>query len=172
MKLKLDCCETQLKMKLTSILLRRPKSSEVLSAYLKQCNQPPWTSYFVKVSWLEGFIIEQLRNSNLQMIDSKNDLHGNTSFNFTLDTGDNYHILRTWCFPYMKFHCTKAPIRNLATENNFYEIIKVLNLGIPLVLYGFAAIYLIKHEEVVYVPETKSEVTIYFLIPEDKGSQF
>lgn len=57
-------------------------------------------------------------------------------------------------------------------ENKFYEIIKVLNLGIPLVLYGFAAIFLIKHEEVVDVPETKTKVKIYFLIPEDKGSEY
>lgn len=57
-------------------------------------------------------------------------------------------------------------------ENRFYEVIKVLNLGIPLVLYGFAAIYLIKHEEVVHVPTTNAEVKIYFLIPEDKGSRY
>jgi hypothetical protein len=99
-------------------------------------------------------------------------LKGCTSFNFTLDTGDNYHILRTWCYPYIKFHCTKSPIKDLAMENKFYEIIKVLNFGIPLVLYGIAAIFLIKHEEVVNVPETKAKVKIYFLIPEDKGSQF
>lgn len=27
----------------------KPTSSEVLTAYLMQCNEPPWTSYFVKV---------------------------------------------------------------------------------------------------------------------------
>lgn len=26
-----------------------PKVSEVLTAYLKQCNEPPWTSYFIRV---------------------------------------------------------------------------------------------------------------------------
>ena len=57
-------------------------------------------------------------------------------------------------------------------ENKFYEIIKVLNFGIPLVLYGIAAIFLIKHEEVVNMPETKAKVKIYFLIPEEKGSSF
>lgn len=30
--------------------LLRPKASEVLTAYLKQCNEPMWTSYFVRVS--------------------------------------------------------------------------------------------------------------------------
>lgn len=28
----------------------KPTSSEVLTSYIKQCNEPPWTSYFVKVS--------------------------------------------------------------------------------------------------------------------------
>lgn len=57
-------------------------------------------------------------------------------------------------------------------ENKFYEIIKVLNLGIPLVLYGCAAIFLIKHEEIVHMPATSKTVKIYFLITEDKGSRY
>lgn len=89
-----------------------------------------------------------------------------------MDTGANYHILRTWCFPYIKFHCTKSEIKDLSMENKFYELIKVLNLGIPLVLYGCAAIFLIKHDELVDVPGKDEKVKIYFLIPEDKGSQY
>lgn len=27
----------------------RPKVSAVLTQYLKQCNEPPWTSYFIRV---------------------------------------------------------------------------------------------------------------------------
>lgn len=107
-----------------------------------------------------------------QLKDCQNDLKGNTSFNFTLDTGDNYHILRTWCWPYIKFHCTKSEVKDLSMENKFYEVIKILNLGIPTVLYGLAAIFLIKHEETVDVLATKAKVKIYFLIPEEKGSQF
>lgn len=56
-------------------------------------------------------------------------------------------------------------------ENRFYEIIKVLNLGIPLLCYGVAAIWLIKHEENVLISENK-KVKIYFLIAEDKGSRY
>lgn len=33
----------------TSQHLSKPKASEVLTLYIKQCNEPPWTSYFVKV---------------------------------------------------------------------------------------------------------------------------
>lgn len=28
----------------------KPKASEVLTTYLKQCGEPPWTSFFLKVS--------------------------------------------------------------------------------------------------------------------------
>lgn len=31
-----------------SVNLVKPKASEILTAYLKQCKEPPWTSYFVK----------------------------------------------------------------------------------------------------------------------------
>lgn len=62
-------------------------------------------------------------------------------------------------------------IKDLDMENRFYEMIKILNLGIPLVCYGVAAIYLIKHEEEVLISENK-KVKIYFLIPEDKGSRY
>ncbi|XP_037877401.1 uncharacterized protein C15orf61-like isoform X5 [Bombyx mori] len=31
----------------------KPTSSEVLTAYLTQCNEPPWTSYFVKYSYVK-----------------------------------------------------------------------------------------------------------------------
>lgn len=32
-----------------SSLINKPTSSEALSCYLKQCREPPWTSYFIKV---------------------------------------------------------------------------------------------------------------------------
>ncbi len=37
-------------------------------------------------------------------------------------------------------------------------------------MYGLAATQLIRHSEVVKTPN--GEVTIFFLLPEDKGSQF
>ncbi|XP_067630370.1 uncharacterized protein C15orf61 homolog [Eurosta solidaginis] len=137
-------------MRLTTSLLK-PKASQVLTAYLKQCNEPPWTSYFVKFK------------------DVANDQRGWSHFNWTLDTGTNYHILRTGCYPYMKYHCSKRPIQDLSLEDTFFRILKVINFGLPMLFYGLAAIHLITHEEIVYLP-SGVQVSIYFLYAEDKGS--
>ncbi|KAG8181730.1 hypothetical protein JTE90_028269 [Oedothorax gibbosus] len=120
---------TRLSLKLNpSILLKRPHASEVLSCHLKQRKYPPWTSYFVK------------SNSII------NDQFGLSHFNFTVDK-ENYHILRTGCFPFIKYHCTKRPFQNLKAENNFFKALKILNLGLPTLAYGIGAYFLIKHEE-------------------------
>ncbi|XP_046688859.1 uncharacterized protein C15orf61 [Homalodisca vitripennis] len=127
----------------------KPPASLVLTNYLKQCNEPPWTSYFVKYSSVI------------------NDQRGHSHFNWKV--GDsNYHILRTGCYPYIKYHCTKRPYTDLSMDNQMMRIIKVLNLGIPTLLYGIAAIFLISHSEVVYTD--KGNVLIYFLLEEKKGS--
>lgn len=88
----------------------RPKASEVLTAYLKQSKEPPWTSYFVKYSSVV------------------NDQYGQSHFNWKV--GDsNYHILRTGCYPYIKYHCTKRPHADLSLDNTLMGAVKVLNLG-------------------------------------------
>ncbi|KAL9696355.1 hypothetical protein quinque_015640 [Culex quinquefasciatus] len=133
----------------------KPKVSEVLTAYLKQCNEPPWTSYFIKYS------------------DVQNDHFGRSHFNWTLPhTGTNYHILRTGCYPYMKYHCTKRPLQDLSVEDTFFRVIKVLNLGLPMLGYGLAARFLIRHVELVEMGEGRSPVPIYFLYEEDKGAEY
>ena len=131
----------------------KPKASEVLTAYLKQCNEPPWTSYFIKQK------------------DVINDQFGRSHFNWTLDTGANYHILRTGCFPYIKYHCTSRPIQDLSLDDNFFKFMKIINLGIPTLFYGLAAKFLIRHIEIVEMPGGQ-KIPIYFLYEEDKGSQY
>lgn len=94
-----------------SILVRnKPNVSEVLTSYLKQCNEPPWTSYFVKYENI------------------KDDQWGKSHFNWSVGSS-NYHILRTGCYPYIKYHCSKRPYEDLSIEDNFFRIIKCLNLG-------------------------------------------
>ncbi|XP_038116020.1 uncharacterized protein C15orf61 homolog [Culex quinquefasciatus] len=133
----------------------KPKVSEVLTAYLKQCNEPPWTSYFIKYR------------------DVQNDHFGRSHFNWTLPhTGTNYHILRTGCYPYMKYHCTKRPLQDLSVEDTFFRVIKVLNLGLPMLGYGLAARFLIRHVELVEMGEGRRPVPIYFLYEEDKGAEY
>lgn len=127
----------------------KPTSSEVLTNYLVQCKEPPWTSYFVKYSSVTD------------------DQWGKSHFNWKVKDS-NYHILRTGCYPYIKYHCTKRSMEDLSVDDYFFRFIKVLNLGIPCLAYGCAASFLITHKELVETP--KGNVFIYFLYEEDKGS--
>ncbi|XP_050432458.1 uncharacterized protein C15orf61 homolog [Adelges cooleyi] len=126
-----------------------PKASAVLTKYLEQSNEPPWTSFFIKYSSVN------------------NDQHGLSHFNWKVGNS-NYHILRSGCFPYIKYHCTKRPFENLSTEDSLFYVLKIINLGIPLLVYGISAIFMITYKEKVQTPE--GEVYVYFLLKEDKGS--
>lgn len=119
--------------------LIKPKASDVLTTYLKQCNEPPWTSYFIKVC-LSRLIFrlyilnhDDVKNEKktiiLQYRDVDNDQWGKSHFNWTLASGTNYHILRTGCYPYLKYHCSKCKYQDLSLDDNFFRIMKVINLG-------------------------------------------
>ncbi|CAG0917045.1 unnamed protein product [Notodromas monacha] len=130
----------------------KPEASLVLSLHLRKRNYPPWTSFFIRQS------------------DVTNDQWGWTHFNWTVD-GLNYHILRTGCYPYIKYHCTKRPLADLRLEDWFFGAIKLMNLGIPCLAYGTAARFLIRSRETVQTP-SGVEVSIYFLIKENHGAEF
>ncbi|UJR07932.1 hypothetical protein I4U23_012215 [Adineta vaga] len=130
-----------------------PKASEVLRCHIQQRNYPPWTSYF------------------LSQFDCLNDQFGQSHFEFDID-GHNYHILRTGCFPYIKYHCTQRPkTLDLSSENRLYTFFKLFNLGLPTLMYGLSAIFLIRHYEIVKTKQHGS-VKIYFLLKEDSGVSF
>ena len=83
-----------------------------------------------------------------------------------------YSFLISGCFPYIKYHCTQRRKTNdLLYENRLYNFFKILNLGIPTLMYGLVAIFLIRHYEIVNVNSYDS-VKIYFLIKENYGALF
>ncbi|XP_043289474.1 uncharacterized protein C15orf61 isoform X2 [Venturia canescens] len=125
----------------------KPLASEVLTRYLLQSKEPPWTSYFVKY------------------VDVVNDQRGMSHFNWPAGTS-NYHILRTGCFPYIKYHCTKRPKEDLSLDDKFYKAIKIINLGIPTLMYGLAATQLIRHEEMVTTSQGRIPARGRIEIPE------
>jgi len=133
-----------------SFYSRRPLASRVVFDYLRQQNYPTWTSFFI-------------RYRNIQ-----DDQIGEKHFNFQVDQ-HNYHILRVGCFPFIKYHCTKRPIADLTIENRLYRLITICNLGIPCLIYGISAIFLIRHTDylIITINDRRISIPIYFLILED-----
>jgi len=127
----------------------KPKASTVLTFHLRQRGYPHWTSYSVKYK------------------DVVNDQWGRSHFNWDVD-GYNYHILRTGCWPFMKYHVSRRSHQDLSLDDTFFRCLKVLNLGIPTLAYGLGCWLVITCQE--DIATDKGTVTIYFAIPEDKGA--
>ncbi|XP_028306823.1 uncharacterized protein C15orf61 homolog [Gouania willdenowi] len=129
----------------------RPTSSEVLTQHLLQRKLPPWTSFCVRYSSVH------------------NDQFGLSNFNWKVQEV-NYHILRTGCFPFIKYHCTKAPQHDLDLEDKFFTMLKVINLGIPCVAYGIGCWMVVGATESVHT--SAGPVTVYFAYKEEEGAQY
>ncbi|CAG2237352.1 Uncharacterized protein C15orf61 homolog,Uncharacterized protein C15orf61 [Mytilus edulis] len=97
-----------------------------------------------------------------------NDKFGKSHFNWCVD-GANYHVLRTGCYPFIKFHCTKRPYQDLYSEDQFFTVLKIINLGVPTLTYGFASWMFRRFEEDVKTP--KGIVKVYFMNKEDPYSR-
>uniref|UniRef100_H2YEA0 Uncharacterized protein n=1 Tax=Ciona savignyi TaxID=51511 RepID=H2YEA0_CIOSA len=128
-----------------------PTASLVLSEHLKSRNYPHWTSYFVKYK------------------DVKDDQRGKSHFNWSV-RGHNYHILRTGCWPFIKYHCTKRPFEDLSRDDKFFRVLKILNLGIPCLAYGVGSWFLISSTEIVKTGH--GDVTLYFLYQENPNARY
>lgn len=82
------------------------------------------------------------------------------------------YLFYSGCFPYIKYHCSQRPKGDdLTFDNRLYTIFKCFNLGIPTLMYGLAAIFLIRHSELVYINRNVS-IKIYFLLKENPGASF
>lgn len=100
---------TLLKKIFTNKLCGKPTASQVLTAHLTARNSP-WTSFFIPYSCII------------------NDHWGWSHFNWSAG-GCNYQILRTGCYPYIKYHCSRRSVSDLTFEDKFFKAIKILNLG-------------------------------------------
>lgn len=91
-----------------------PKASKVLDSYLRQ-ERPHWTAFFVKYK------------------DIQNDQFTQTCFIHKVDDSE-YLILRTGCFPFIKYHCsrinkTEYDIKQIEFQDKFFGLIKLMNFG-------------------------------------------
>ena len=128
----------------------RPQASAVLRSYLKQKRYPHWTSFFVRYS------------------DVRDDNHGRSHFNFSA-ADCNYEILRTGCYPFIKYHCTRTePGNDLRWSDRLITGLKFSQGFLPCLVYGVYAWFLISHFEVV----EEFEVRLYYLYKEEENSRY
>ena len=88
----------------------KPNASNLLSFYLKHKDYPDLIAFAVLKK------------------DVKDDHFARSYFNWNVE-GINFCVLRTGCYPFVKYHCTKSPALDLTLQNNFFTFLKIINLG-------------------------------------------
>ncbi|XP_076443367.1 uncharacterized protein C15orf61-like isoform X2 [Babylonia areolata] len=119
---------------------------------------------------IRHFIVSRARHSNKPLASERavvNDQFGRSHFNWAVG-GANYHVLRTGCFPYIKYHCSRRGPQDLDREDRFYTWLKLVNLGIPTLAYGVGSWMLVRVTE--EVQTSKGKVKVFFLNQEDPGA--
>jgi len=129
----------------------KPLSSEVLTLHLQQRFLPHWTAFCM-------FQHEVI-----------NDQFGKSHFNWEVD-GKNYQVLRTGCYPFIKYHCSSRPYSDLNFDNKFYGALKILNLGIPTLAYGIVSWLFVKHSDHVLMPDG-NKIKVFFWFKEIPGAK-
>lgn len=142
----------RLRVRLNQQRRKKPLASEVLTCHLRQRHLPYWTSFCVYYH------------------DVTNDQFGLSYFNWKVD-GKNYQILRTGCFPFIKYHCSSRAYSDLEVENAFYTFLKCLNLGIPTLAYGIVSWFLVRYSENVVLVDGTT-VKVYFLNKERPDAMY
>jgi hypothetical protein len=81
-----------------------------------------------------------------------------------------YDVYRTGCFPMIKFFCNKTLHSNSSSaadaakfEDRLLRLIKIVNIGIPTLLYGIASMFLIRSCTCVSIAPNNQHVQVFFL---------
>ena len=134
----------------------RPRASSILTHHLAQCEarQQYWTSFFVPYRCL------------------LDDHFAMSNFYFTTASGASYEILRTGCWPYIKYHCTRVKTTpDLTLTNATIRACKVA-LWVACPLYGCAAFFLLFSPKAGTIKYEQPRAILYFLIDENKREFF
>lgn len=113
---------------------RRVPAERVLEACLRKQGLPWITSFFLDLDTCDGHALRWRSHFRVQVEKA------------------NYNILHVGCFPFIKFHCTRAEsARSLVLDNILINCLKAINCGVPQIVYGCISWLLITRQETILV---------------------